>query len=245
MDQYNVAKALTDKTLQALEAHILSIRQRSQQLMERHSDLLDRQLDLQDKHGGSSIKGTDNIHLNVGGTEMYVLRDTLTQIKGSRLEVLFSGRWEDKLLRDEKGRVFMDLDARYFKKIVEYLHLLKADGEINQGTRPDWPKLSNRNEQKVLELYIDFFRLNTADKGDCTSSSTVKPVKTNDERTESYDDLLDVVKNEAQELEKVEKNLDKMQKKLDEEEEFVSFFTTTQAREQKQGQGEGQGLREG
>ena len=51
----------------------------------------------------SNIMDSDKIRLNVGGTEMYSTRETLTKIKGSRLEALFNGRWEDKLLRDEKG----------------------------------------------------------------------------------------------------------------------------------------------
>ena len=85
MEQYNIAIKLTDKKLQ-------SIRQRGQSLIQRYSDLLEKQHTLTQQNGGSDVKGLDNIHLNVGGTEMKVLRKILTQIKGSRLQVLFSGR---------------------------------------------------------------------------------------------------------------------------------------------------------
>ena len=216
MDHYNLAKKLTDKKFHALEAHILSIRQRSQQLLERHSGLLKRQHDLTQQNGGSNVKRSDKIHLNVGGTEMYALRETLTKIKGSRLEALFSGRWEDKLLRDEKGRVFIDMDARYFKKIMEHLHLMttsKDDGHAEEVS--NWPKLPNTTEQCTLELYLDLFRLrdNKADSkcnSICPSSSIAKKLNddNNDEGAESFEDLLDVVNNETQQLNAVEKNLE-------------------------------------
>ena len=62
---------------------------------------------------------------NVRGTELFARRDTLTVVKGSRLEALFSGRWKNQLLRDESGRVFMDVDPSMFKKILEYLYMVK------------------------------------------------------------------------------------------------------------------------
>ena len=228
MDQYNVAKKLTDQKLNALETHILSIRQRSQKLMKRHLDLVNRQSNLTQQNDGSNIKGSDKIHLNVGGTEMYALRETLTQIKGSRLEALFNGRWEDKLLYDEKGRVFLDLDASYFKIIMEHLHLMNSNCDSNnQENYSDWPKLPNRNQQMTLDMYIDFLGLKKVCKGTHNSQSIVNPNKSNNEGAKSYEDLLNVVKNEEHELDEVENNLDKMEKEIVEDEEFISFFTTT------------------
>ena len=52
-------------------------------------------------------------------------RETLTQLKGTRLEALFSGRWENVLLRDAKKRIFLDVSPSCFKKIVDFLNLLK------------------------------------------------------------------------------------------------------------------------
>ena len=194
MDHYNVIKKLTDQKLHAIEAHILSIRQRSQKLSARHSNLLDRQRDLMEKNGGFDAKDSDKIHLNVGGTEMYILRETLTQVKGSRLEAVFSGRWENKLLRDKKGRVFMDLDARYFKIIVEHLHLMNTNFDDNQENIPDWPSLQNENEQRTLDLYIDFFRLKSAGNNAYQSLVVVKSTSKDDNSdSEYYGDLLDKV----------------------------------------------------
>ena len=58
------------------------------------------------------------------GTEIFACRDTLTVVKSCRLEALFSGRWENQLLRDDQGRVFMDVDPKSFKKILEYLYMV-------------------------------------------------------------------------------------------------------------------------
>ena len=234
MNKYNVAKKLTNQKLHALEAHIITIRQRSENIMQRHSDLLKRKRDLTQCNGGSDIKGSDKIHLNVGGTQMHALRETLTKIKGSRLEALFSGRWEDKLLRDEQGRVFLDMDVRYFKKIMDHLHSMKTSKEGNDDEILNWPRLSDKHEQNILDLYIDLFHLRKAGNSNNSHqpSSLDKATNSNNDEGESYVDLPEAVENEAKELDEVEKTLDDMEKELEEEEEFVSFFTTTISQDQ-------------
>ena len=62
---------------------------------------------------------SDTIRLNVGGdTSFTTRRDTLTAISGSRLALLFSGRWDRSLRRDEKGRVFLDVDPVQFRALL-------------------------------------------------------------------------------------------------------------------------------
>ena len=80
---------------------------------------------------------------------MRVLRETLTLIKDSRLEVLFSGRWENKILRDDEGCVFIDIDARYFEKVIEYLNSIK----VHEADETD----ENKNVPELPE--IKFFRI--------------------------------------------------------------------------------------
>ena len=227
MNKYIIAKNLTDQKLHEVEAHILGIRQRSQKIIERHWDLTNRQRDLTAKDGDSDATGSDKIHLNVGGTEIYALRETLTLIKGSRLEVLFSGRWDKQLLHDEKGCVFLDLDACYFKKIIEHLNLMSAnkDGDKNNL---NWPTFFDEDEQKTFDLYIDLFRLGKSSEGSKNNNCTLtaKSIKNNDVGLNSFEDLFQVIKNEVQELDEAEKNLDEMEKELDQVEKFVSFFIT-------------------
>ena len=230
MEQYNIKKKIADDKIQ-------SIRQKGQQLTKRYSDLCERRQNLtQQKNDGSNpsvVNHTDKIHLNVGGTEMYATRETLTKIKGSRLEALFNGRWEDELLRDEKGRVFLDMDSRYFKTIIDHLDSMTANGdgggEDNVST---WPTLPKATDQKMLELYIDLLRLHQEDHSGSNVNNIlphfVSSNSSNNSRIESHEDedLLQAVKNEAQELKGIKENLDEMEKELEEEEEFVSFFTT-------------------
>ena len=168
---------------------------------------------------------------------MYTLRETLTKIKGSRLEALFSGRWENKLLRDEQGRVFIDMDICFFKKIMEHPHSKKKSMNSNNEKVSEWPpQLSSQSEQKTLDLYIDLFRLRQSDN-DNTNSHKSFAIKRDNDRDESFDDLLDTIKRETQELDELEKNLDKMEKDHEEEVEFVSFFTTPHTQDERSEKG--------
>ena len=105
MKKYAASKKHTDRKLKALQNKIKALRDEGDELDERHAALLKRQKDLAHQHGGSKVQGSDMIELNIGGKKMYVLRETLSIIEGSRLEVFFSGRWESKLLRDDQGCV--------------------------------------------------------------------------------------------------------------------------------------------
>jgi len=149
---------LIEQKLQALQNDISLVTSRSDEIKQRHSRLLQRQNDIIQSNGDSNIQDTDMIELNVGGTKMRVLRNTLTLIKGSRLDILFSGRWESKLLRDEDERAFMDVDPHSVKKIIEYLCLvkLKLDTTYDRNKVPDLPKVCV-HERGVFDMYVDFF----------------------------------------------------------------------------------------
>ena len=60
--------------------------------------------------------------INAGGRIINVTQDTLTQIKGVRLEVLFSGRWEKRFPRNDDGRVFLVVNPKFFMVVVDYLN---------------------------------------------------------------------------------------------------------------------------
>lgn len=232
MEPYTVAKTLTDKKLRAFQDDILNLRNKGKLLDQRHSTLLKKQHDLARIHGGNNAHGSDIIELNVGGMKMRVLRETLTLIRGSRLEAVFSGRWESRLLRDDEGCVFMDVDPRHFEKIVEYLYSIRVhqeDGKKTKSKVPELPRFEDFREQKVFDLYVEFFRLKQGGNKDCGQlfSASDKAVvgETKEEGPMSYKDLLVVFKNEEKELEKAEKRLDEMEEALSKEQDFVSYFT--------------------
>ena len=87
---------------------------------------------------------------------MFARRDTLTIVSGSRLEALFSGRWENQLLRDAKGRVFMDVEPLVFRKILEYLYMLKVAGEVDTSLEPPSVPVEMKSS---FDQYIAYFAL--------------------------------------------------------------------------------------
>ena len=56
--------------------------------MKQYEDLIDQHYTLIARNGRANIKSSDIIMLNLGGMEMFIHRDNLTTIKGSRLEAL-------------------------------------------------------------------------------------------------------------------------------------------------------------
>jgi hypothetical protein len=148
-NQHSVSSALEELD-QKLGSSLKKICDDHQALKNRHKDIIDRQDTLAYKNGGENINPSDIICINVRGAELFARRDTLTVIKGSRLEALFSGRWENQLLRDESGKVFMDIDPSMFKKILEYLYMVK----IARDDIPICPKLSTRIKRRSVRTWI-------------------------------------------------------------------------------------------
>ena len=181
-----------------------------QALKNRRKDIIDRQDAVAYKHGGESAKPSDIIGLNVCGTELFARRDTLTVVKGSRLEALFSGRWENQLLRDESGRVFMrNVDPDVFKKILEYLYMVKISKD-----GPPLPKVV-ATKKEAFEMYMDFFKLqgingNVSSEGALTEATLSSAM---DEK-----EMLAM-------MTKMKQELDTIEHKLEKEESFVAFFT--------------------
>ena len=56
----------------------------------------------------------DILDINAGGVMMSVTRYTLTHIKGTSMEALFSGRQGKRFPRYGNGRVFLDVNPKYF-----------------------------------------------------------------------------------------------------------------------------------
>jgi hypothetical protein len=46
----------------------------------------------------------------------------LARFKGTKLEALFSGRWDQRLQNDSAGRIFLDVNPLCFQAIVDYLN---------------------------------------------------------------------------------------------------------------------------
>jgi hypothetical protein len=87
------------------------------------------------KHETSQATGTldaaddDLLEVNAGGKIIVVKRSTLTQMRDTRLETLFSGRWDKKLLRDSHGHIVLDVNPTCFGAIIDYLTEMMISSE--------------------------------------------------------------------------------------------------------------------
>ena len=135
-------------------------------LSDRLQGLHEYKKSLAEDNGGCNAKACDMFHLNCRGTVLRIRRDTLTAVKDSGLEALFSGRWENCLPRNERGEVFIAIDSAIFKLILEYLSSLK----LFPGDLPQLPSM----DVKFNEC-LSYFRLRPAAKATnvlCTESCT-------------------------------------------------------------------------
>ena len=99
------------------------------------------------------ISGEDLVEINAGGKVVTARRSTLTQMKGTRLEALFSGRWDKKLQRDNSGRIFLDVNPVCFQAIVDYLNELV----ISPPNSPSEPPHVESELNHILRHQLDLF----------------------------------------------------------------------------------------
>jgi hypothetical protein len=101
-----------------------------------HKDLEAEKEVLRQQNEGVSVSDSDILDINAGGEIIRVLRGTLTQMKGTVLEAIFSGRWEKELQRDGHGNVFLDVNPECFRKIVDFLSEYKIAPSENTAILP-------------------------------------------------------------------------------------------------------------
>ncbi|KAL3787030.1 hypothetical protein HJC23_010647 [Cyclotella cryptica] len=105
--------------------------------------------------GDVNARGDDIIEINAGGRIIVTKHSTLTQVKGSRLEKLFSGRWDKALLKDRDGRVFLDVNPVGFEAVLDYLNevAISSDEET-----PPLPYVDSEHSA-ILRSQIELFGL--------------------------------------------------------------------------------------
>ena len=67
-----------------------------------------------------TTKPDDVITLDISGTKHRVLRSTLCYVEGSMLASMFSGRWDDNLVKDDQGTFFIDQPYEHFKALLDF-----------------------------------------------------------------------------------------------------------------------------
>jgi len=114
------------------------------------------QQDTKDISKISKIPLDNVLSLNIGGKKITIKRSTLTQVKGSLLETMFSSsHWEEKLDRDKEGNIFLDFDPKLFGKIIDYL---RARLILEEGSPIPFPVVSREDEDNFKSL-VAYLRL--------------------------------------------------------------------------------------
>jgi hypothetical protein len=85
--------------------------------------ILDRSKFEEEKEIPEIINKTDIFRLNVGGDIIMTTRETLTRVPKSILSMIFNGRWEYKLQRDQEGNIFLDFNPIVFRHLLDQLQL--------------------------------------------------------------------------------------------------------------------------
>lgn len=96
---------------------ISKLQDTEQQLLDRLHKLDEAKFQTATANGNVDISNDDLLEINAGGKIIAVKRGTLTQMHGTRMEAMFSGRWDKKLIRDGTGRIFLDVNGDCFQEL--------------------------------------------------------------------------------------------------------------------------------
>mmetsp|Transcript_13973 Transcript_13973/g.30342 ORF Transcript_13973/g.30342 Transcript_13973/m.30342 type:complete len:591 (-) Transcript_13973:252-2024(-) len=142
-------------------------------IMGRLDELNQKKLEIARANGDVGAADEDFIEVNAGGEIVAAKRSTLTRFRGTRMEALFSGRWDRKLQQDSRGRIFLDINPACFRAIVDYLHEVAISSEDNP---PDPPRVEDEHK-RILHYQLKMFGLLDRVPGEMPASNIVKSVK--------------------------------------------------------------------
>ena len=97
------------------------------------------------------VDHTDIFRLNVGGEYITVTRQILTKIPESTLSILFNGKWDDELPKDQNENIFFDFNPILFRHLLGQLQVL----EFNDSARlypPSQPSLAIPFNKMIKKL---------------------------------------------------------------------------------------------
>ena len=138
----SLLKAALDNHEKHLSDQLADLDSRETSLTERINKL-NQMKSVTASDNGIDASPDDLIEINAGGKSIVAKRSTLTQLKDTMLEALFSGRWEKRLQRDKKGHIFLDVNSTCFQAIVDYLNEMTISSEDNP---PDPPSVDDENK---------------------------------------------------------------------------------------------------
>eukprot|EP00956_Cyclotella_meneghiniana_P010177 scaffold14046_cov76-Cyclotella_meneghiniana.AAC.6 len=159
MEKLAAANTTLNQAIEARDSdfrtEIVKLNAKEKQLQERLQRLGEKKHKKALSNGDVDATDEDLVEINAGGKVITVSRSTLTQFKGTKLEALFSGRWDNILARDSSGRIFLDVNPICFQAIVDYLNEVKISTEES----PAAPPSVDSEHQDILMQQLDLFGL--------------------------------------------------------------------------------------
>eukprot|EP00984_Skeletonema_dohrnii_P011395 scaffold4540_cov67-Skeletonema_dohrnii-CCMP3373.AAC.4 len=139
-----------------LDAKLQKIDSEEKRLKDRMKQLEEKKIECAAVNGHVDVSDDDLIEINAGGKIIAARRGVMCQLKGTRFEALFSGRWEQKLQRDGSGRIFLDVNSDCFQAIVDWLNV-RAISTKDESLQP--PTVDKENED-ILRHQMELFEMN-------------------------------------------------------------------------------------
>jgi BTB/POZ domain len=154
-----MSTTMTTKTLEeTLKALPRLLQEREQALEEKEKEVqrLKALVEAQLPPSLASTSPSDVLRINVGGTSILdVRRRTLTQLEGSLLESLFSGRWDDSLEKDADGLVFIDQPSHLFTPMIDCLRSVLNETPRTLTTQP--PNFGDGKQERDFRTMVEYF----------------------------------------------------------------------------------------
>ena len=144
-----------DNLVQDLDNEIAAFNKRETLLNERMHELSRKKREIADANGNLDVADDNLVEVNAGGKIVVAKRSTLTQIQGSRIEAMFSGRWDKQLMRDGHDQIFLDVDPICFQAIVDYLNEMTISSEDS----PPSPPSVDDEHKNILSHQLELFGL--------------------------------------------------------------------------------------
>mmetsp|Transcript_21002 Transcript_21002/g.41908 ORF Transcript_21002/g.41908 Transcript_21002/m.41908 type:complete len:592 (+) Transcript_21002:58-1833(+) len=146
-------KSTIDDHQSSLSAEAQKLDDEEKRIRDRLRDIDERKQQCAAENGITDVSDDDLIEVNAGGKIISARRGVLTQRKGTRFEALFSGRWEKKLQRDNSSRIFLDVNPKAFRAIVDWLH----ESAISSEDDKIQPPTVDAEFEGILKHYMQLF----------------------------------------------------------------------------------------
>ena len=134
----------------------LDERERSLKKREEELERAEEEFSSEAEKAYGATKPDDVLTLNISGTKHQVLRSTLCYVECSLLASMFSGRWDDNLVKDDQGAFFIDQPYEHFKALLDFFRACKSEAELGPQTSIDAVAkdiASSPNFMRMVEYY--------------------------------------------------------------------------------------------